>query len=415
MDFKTGQGYEKMNARNLSVVDLNQPLENYTIFIPISAFNEDYIILTIEEALKKADYPNRISFGVWEHRTEGDFSNLTAYDNVFHATLKYPVPLGVGVARLNAFALYNQEDFILQIDAHTLFTDHWDTVLLTRWIEIHNQEQNSKILITNYMPSWGLIEGKPTPMSTGEKTYSKQTYDFNYHPVEVSAEDGEKIQRGRYFQFGTFIWKNKNATYTAGCEVFRLVVKEGFATKEEAVAWAWHQGNSMWNEAPIPNIGTKSLEENEKNNNFNEHYWFSAHFVFTQGSFIYEIAPDPFITFYGEEHTTALRAWTRGYQIFAITDSVIWHLNKSTINNPLDRTIINQQHKPERMREQDNYRYKEQLSTSRSQNILNGEITGFWGATTITKWKEYQIESNFDFTNFFDRLKREGAHNENTK
>lgn len=64
MDFKTGQGYEKMNARNLSVVDLNQPLENYTIFIPISAFNEDYIILTIEEALKKADYPNRISFGV---------------------------------------------------------------------------------------------------------------------------------------------------------------------------------------------------------------------------------------------------------------------------------------------------------------------------------------------------------------
>lgn len=64
----------------------------------------------------------------------------------------------------------------------------------------------------------------------------------------------------------------------------------------------------MWNEAPIPNIGTKSLEENEKNNNFNEHYWFSAHFVFTQGSFIYEIAPDPFITFYGEEHTTALRA-----------------------------------------------------------------------------------------------------------
>jgi hypothetical protein len=31
--------------------------------------------------------------------------------------------LGVGFARLGAFLLYEREDFILQIDAHTIFRD----------------------------------------------------------------------------------------------------------------------------------------------------------------------------------------------------------------------------------------------------------------------------------------------------
>jgi hypothetical protein len=70
---------------------------------------------------------------------------------------------------------------------------------------------------------------------------------------------------------------------------------------------------------------------------FIEHYNFSAHFVFTIGSFIQDVLPDPFLTFIGEEQTTALRACTRGYRIFSIRDTLLWHLEKNGIKNENDR------------------------------------------------------------------------------
>lgn len=395
-----------MNGRTLSLVDFNKPLSEYTIFIPISAFNEDYIVFTIEEALKKAQHPARIYFGVWEHRTEGEFSDLSQYNNLLHATLRYPAPLGVGVARLNAFSFYNQEDFILQIDAHTMFNDNWDTMLLRRWIEIAHTNQHAKIIISNYMPSWGLVDGYPTVLSPTTKNWSKPGYRFPYVPIEITAEESEKIKQNKLFKFGPFIWQNLNKTYSAAVDVFSMSIKEGFNTKQEASIWAWKEGNKMWNAQSLPNIASTPFKASEKKRDIHEHYLYSAHFVFTIGNFIYDITPDPFLMFDGEEQCAALRAWTQGYQIFTITDLLFWHLNKSTIHNPLEREVLNQNLDLMSSKEYENYKNKKFLGVKRSKQILKGEITGFWGATNKQKWNEYQAQCGFDFLEYFQNQER---------
>jgi hypothetical protein len=39
--------------------------------------------------------------------------------------------------------------------------------------------------------------------------------------------------------------------------------------------------------------------------------------------------PDPRILFFGEEHTTGLRAWTNDFRIFSVKENVLWHLGKT--------------------------------------------------------------------------------------
>lgn len=55
----------------------------------------------------------------------------------------------------------------------------------------------------------------------------------------------------------------------------------------------------------------------------------SGHFIFSTSDFYKEIIPDPRILFFGEEHTTGLRAWTNGFRIFCVKENVLWHLGKT--------------------------------------------------------------------------------------
>jgi hypothetical protein len=60
-----------------------------------------------------------------------------------------------------------------------------------------------------------------------------------------------------------------------------------------------------------------------------ETHFVSGHFIFGTSDFYKEIIPDPRLLFFGEEHTTGLRAWTNGFRIFSIKENVLWHLGKT--------------------------------------------------------------------------------------
>jgi len=46
------------------MIDVNKDPSKYTIFVSIAAFNEIYTQQTLDEALAKADYPDRLHFGI---------------------------------------------------------------------------------------------------------------------------------------------------------------------------------------------------------------------------------------------------------------------------------------------------------------------------------------------------------------
>jgi hypothetical protein len=65
--------------------------------------------------------------------------------------LTFPGLLGVGVARMNAFSLYDGQDFILQIDAHMIFNDNWDNVLIENYLQVRKDTKNDKIIFSQYI------------------------------------------------------------------------------------------------------------------------------------------------------------------------------------------------------------------------------------------------------------------------
>ena len=53
--------------------------------------------------------------------------------------------------------------------------------------------------------------------------------------------------------------------------------------------------------------------------------FYSAHFAFASGSFVREVPHDPELYFHGEEISIAVRAYTRGYDLFHPHKPIVWH------------------------------------------------------------------------------------------
>lgn len=177
--------------------------------------------------------------------------------------------------------------------------------------------------------------------------------------------------------------------------------------------WSRLEDGSITNYSPENNyrsgkmIITKLLDGNNpiqsteyvdwQNKRYQEHYGFSAHFVFARPNFFYEISPDPNIMFSGEETTTALRAWTRGYRMFCIPESVAWHRNKG-------HGILYEKDRWKTLGDQDlamHYMRKTQISQDRVQKILTGKILGFWGALSEDLLNEYQKNAGINFKEIY--------------
>jgi hypothetical protein len=109
--------------------------------------------------------------------------------------------------------------------------------------------------------------------------------------------------------------------------------------------------------------------------------------------------PDPLIMFGGEEPTTALRAWSHGYRLFAIEDTVLWHLNKNDIEFKDDSTF-----NPGVPHLTSHASLRTEWSLERVKKILCGDITGYWGATSIDKLHEYEKKNNFNFVEFYNSI-----------
>lgn len=152
----------------------------------------------------------------------------------------------------------------------------------------------------------------------------------------------------------------------------------------------------------IPQQTTQYVNWGEKEAEFAIHYGFSAHFVFADAQFIYDVPPDPEIMFYGEEPTTALRAWTRGYTIMIQRKATVWHKNKIPEAGKL--------HERDRMFYagysydlQMHHHRKNRLGELKAQMILTGSLLGLWGAPDIKSYLAYVKESGFNFNEFYSK------------
>lgn len=132
-----------------------------TIFVSIASYQDDMLKLTIEDALAKAKYPERIKFGVVEQR---DYlrrinPNVHARKQIRYVGVDPEDSRGVCWARNVCMSLYQNEDWFFQIDSHMLFDPHWDEWYINQCKQL--EEVCNKPIISGYPKSFILEKNMP--------------------------------------------------------------------------------------------------------------------------------------------------------------------------------------------------------------------------------------------------------------
>lgn len=126
-----------------------------SIFVSVASFCEQHLKLTIQSIFSKATFPARVHVGLIDQSEELNPQWLALFP--FRKQINYigisPVDSrGVSWARSIAFSLYNDQDYLLQIDSHTLFDSGWDEELISQFRGL--KMQHSKPLISTYPPGF---------------------------------------------------------------------------------------------------------------------------------------------------------------------------------------------------------------------------------------------------------------------
>ena len=126
-----------------------------TIFVSVAAFCEPHLQWTVEQLFAKAEHPERVFVGLVDQSDNLNpawLVNLPTRKQVNYVGLSPVDSRGVSWARSIVFSLYNDQDYLLQIDSHTLFDQAWDESLVKQIQSLN--KQHARPLISTYPPGF---------------------------------------------------------------------------------------------------------------------------------------------------------------------------------------------------------------------------------------------------------------------
>lgn len=241
-----------------------------TIFVSVAAYCEPHLQLTIHHLFSQAKHPQRIFVGLVdqsENLNPDWLQQFPARKNINYVGLSPIDSRGVSWARSIAFSLYNDQDYLLQIDSHTLFDQGWDELLIEQFKQLKNS--HPKPLISTYPPGFRFdSQGRAV---ADEPLKSDEIFFIDRDPASALTADRAVLQ-------------------------FR-VVRKRVEPPEITHLPGFHVG---------------------------------ACFLFTTGDFTQQVPYDPYLYFRGEEQSLSLRAHAKGYQVFHSRHNLIplYHLYK---------------------------------------------------------------------------------------
>lgn len=151
---------DELGVLEISESDLPTPPiipKNRTIFIGISAYRDHRCGRTIFDVFNKAKYPEHITIGVLEQTGPGDSRCIETYcllwkekldisgelcpfkSQIIVSTMSYEHSTGPALARSYQQDMITDQDFCLQVDAHTLFVEHFDVELVSMFARTKNE------------------------------------------------------------------------------------------------------------------------------------------------------------------------------------------------------------------------------------------------------------------------------------
>jgi len=190
-----------------------------TIFVGISSYRDPLLVHTIKSALDNSKYPERIRFGIVEQEVpERRIDPSTFFEaSITHIAIDPLVSRGACWARSIQMSLYNDENWILQCDSHTLFEKDWDEyfVEMSKILSMSNK----KTLISGYPRGFSYKNGRSIPIEddgkviahvcTEDAAFNNGTPVINIHPKGIDSlvpVKGFYIGAGCLFAPGKFVY-----------------------------------------------------------------------------------------------------------------------------------------------------------------------------------------------------------------
>lgn len=298
-----------------------------SIFISIASYRDPELTRTIKSAIGNAANPEELYFSVVIQDFEDDTPDLSWVPNLSLVTMHPSEARGAGYARSIAMKAYNNEDYFLQIDSHTVFEKDWDIICIDEHNKAKSIANNNKIILSYFPPPFHIEPDKSIFFIKNDK--KKPPYPTRQKPLLTSKNN-----------------------------------------------WTAQRVEFSNRQKPYPEESTTIL----------------AGFVFTTGNIISEIPYDPEISFFGEELCFAIRAWTRGWDIYSPSKVILYHFYLRTEYN---KVWDNKNSK------EISWKDLEKQSAEKQKRILCGLEVGTYGAGSVRTIESYEKITGIDFKKIY--------------
>lgn len=191
-----------------------------SIYVSIPCLGIDQeLIKTIRSCFEHADSPDNIYIGIafigdkkFKEFIEKEIETY-GYKNIKTSYTSSKAGLGVGKGRLLASLMYDNQDYYVQIDAHTLFDVGWDTYFKDKFEKAKVHVNNNKIALTGYPGKYGYYD-------------SDGNLDFWIHPVFQYPHwiPDKFLIQGKTIP----VWSD-SAPWEINKDLYELIDKTGFA------------------------------------------------------------------------------------------------------------------------------------------------------------------------------------------
>jgi hypothetical protein len=157
-----------------------------SIFVSICCLGIDTeLIKTVRSAKDNASNQEDIHIGIAFIGNKKFYDNILEdighYSNIVTSFNELKGNLGVGRGRSLATSLYDNQDYFLQVDAHTFFMQDWDTFLIEKLKVACKETNNEKTVLSGFPGSYGYVDDEGNNLfwvdpRGGYPGYLKDTY-----------------------------------------------------------------------------------------------------------------------------------------------------------------------------------------------------------------------------------------------
>lgn len=149
--------WNRFGKSKLKPFSFNKNPNKRKIFLHLPAYREPELIPTIKDAISQASNPERLVFGICrQFNPEDKFDNLDEFrkDKRFKIIdMPYQEAKGLAFARYQINTMLENEEYILQLDAHHRFAKDWDKTLI-RMHDGLKEKGVKKPILGGYLPMY---------------------------------------------------------------------------------------------------------------------------------------------------------------------------------------------------------------------------------------------------------------------